>query len=82
MQQILMNAVDGMMASGAYKIWSNEDLIRPIIPLMTQSGNYYMGADGKIHTAVWGVQPDTPWVHAQSDDSKDCGLWHQIMFDY
>ena len=64
-----------------YKQWGDEDLIRPIIPFLQRTANYYMGGDGRVHTTMWGPESDTPWSHNTSDSGRDCGLWHNIMFD-
>ena len=65
----------------SYDKLGDEDLIRPIIQFLKHAANYHIGPDGKVHTTMWGVEPDTPWIHNNSDPAKDCGLWHNIMFD-
>jgi len=65
----------------SYDKLGDEDLLRPIIGFLQRSSNYHLGEDGMVHTTMWGVEPDTPWVHNYSDPKKDCGLWHHIMFD-
>jgi hypothetical protein len=65
----------------SYDKLGDEDLIRPIVMFLRESANYHIGDDGKVHTTMWGVEPDTPWSHNSSDSEKDCGLWHNIMFD-
>lgn len=37
--------------------------------------------DNKIAPAVPGKSFNVPWVYVCPDDSKDCGFWHQVIFD-
>jgi hypothetical protein len=65
----------------SYDKLGDEDLIRPLITFLQRTSNYHIGSDGRVHTTMWGVEPDTPWIHNHSDSNKDCGLWHNVMFD-
>ena len=64
----------------AYKDLLDQDLIEPIRMLLDR-GVYKFNPAGKLEADLR-VKPETPWVHIRQDPLKNCGLWHQIWFNY
>lgn len=65
---------------GEYGDWTKRDLITPGINMFGKGWN--LDDDGIARPLTKAaMEVVTPWIHSVPGRDKDCGLWHQIMFD-
>lgn len=57
-----------------------QDLLEPIRPLL-EKGTYKFNQHGKLESELR-MAPGTPWIHVRQDARKNCGMWHQIWFNF
>lgn len=65
---------------GEYGEFTKKDLISPAVNMFSKG--WRLDDDGVARPlAETAMEVVTPWIHAVPGRDKDCGLWHQIMFD-
>ena len=66
--------------SGLYRELTRTDIMSRLMPLI-RSGKFVLNERGKIQPIALSIEPQTPWIHVKSCKDRDCGVWHNIMFD-
>lgn len=66
--------------SGLYGQLTRQDILSPLLPLI-QSGKFVYTDNGKVKPIALSIEPQTPWIHVRSCKDRDCGVWHNIMFN-
>lgn len=57
-----------------------QDILEPVRS-MIERGAYRFTATGLLE-AEYRMTAETPWVHVRQDAIRNCGLWHQVWFNY
>lgn len=58
------------------------DIIGQLEVLLNQAGWNLRNEDGKLFVRHPTIARDTPWLHVRTSPDLDCGLWHQIIFNF
>ncbi len=59
----------------------NGDIITGTGEKILTGRGYTINIQNKIAPIVSGKHHDVPWVYVRSHESRECGFWHQIVFD-
>jgi len=58
------------------------DVIGTLQVLLDRAGWNLRTEDGKLFVRHPAIAVDTPWIHVRTAPGFDCGLWHQITFNF
>lgn len=58
------------------------DIILALEDLLTRAGWRLRKVDGKLHIKDVQIARETPWIHQRHAPGFDCGLWHQVTFNF
>lgn len=65
-----------------YKHLAAHDIIEMLKPLLDSGGYQLRSEDGKLIPRNPQMARETPWIHVRHIPGFNCGLWHQIIFNY
>lgn len=72
--------IEPIKGMGKYGDWDKFDILERLRPMM-QRGWIIDAYTNKIGIANPGISWNSPWWHNRESANKECGLWHQIMFN-
>lgn len=58
------------------------DVIAALRPLLDNAGWNIRDVDGKLFVRHPAIARDTPWIHVRPAPGFNCGLWHQVTFNF
>ncbi|MCK5581918.1 MAG: hypothetical protein KAJ18_11675 [Candidatus Omnitrophica bacterium] len=69
-----------MKITDRYKNLIETDLLDPILSLLNNQ-SYQFNSSGRLE-ADMRMQSETPWIHVRQGIVRNCGMWHQVWFNF